>query len=72
MERYSDMWRDEPREEQLPVCPECGSELGMRDRVYTCELGDTVVGCSRCLHSHAALERMERPGEDVWMAANWE
>ncbi len=37
-------------------CPECGAELGHRDKIYTGHNTDTVFGCSICLDVHCALE----------------
>lgn len=56
MERYFE-WGRAPAPPEQPVyrCPVCGQQLGWRDEVYTVGLGDTVAGCSRCLHGREAM-----------------
>ncbi|MDL2324281.1 hypothetical protein LJC61_03915 [Ruminococcaceae bacterium OttesenSCG-928-A16] len=45
-----------PAEAAEILCPECGESLNGRDDIYTLASGDTVMGCSRCLHPHNAAE----------------
>lgn len=47
------------------VCPVCKEGLGLYDEVFTLCNGDTVAGCTHCLHAHSALEWFWQEEEDA-------
>lgn len=54
-------------------CPECGAELNYLDELYAIGNGDTVAGCTQCLHPHNAAEwfgeqeeRYKEQAENYW------
>ena len=52
-------YENAPPEPPQIYCPLCKQPLGWQDEVFLMGGGDTVAGCSRCLHSHNAQEWYE-------------